>query len=188
MSAATIAEAEKCGARLVLAIDPLTDVFSKAWPAQIKRIAQASGDLGMRMRAALRALPGGPIVFIGADAPALRASHLRAAFRALGSNDAVFGPAADGGYWLVGLARRRRSPNAFSDVCWSSADALRDTIESLPSGFSIALLPVLQDVDDAADLATAGPFMRSQSCGGPAARRRTQLTRRRRAAHSRRRR
>jgi hypothetical protein len=91
----------------------------------------------------------------------LRAAHLKEAFKSLGAADAVFGPAQDGGYWLIGVARRRRAPDLFNGVRWSSPHALGDTIATLPPDFQIAYLPVLHDVDDAAGLAAAGPLLLS---------------------------
>ena len=75
-----------------------------------------------------------------------------AAFRALGDHDAVFGPADDGGYWLVGLRHGARAPATFfHDVRWSTEHALADSMASLP-GLSIALTDTLRDVDTVADL------------------------------------
>lgn len=162
MCAATLAEASKGGWRKIIAVDPPGETLSwRGWPQDFERIAQSRGDLGARMKAAMRAVPAGPVVIIGADAPALRARHIRAAFAALGSADAVFGPASDGGYWLIGLARRRAAPNMFANVRWSSQHALADTVASLPADFTTAYLPTLRDIDEADDLAAAGPLQRS---------------------------
>jgi len=65
---------------------------------------QGRGDLGQRMTLPFRVLPPGPVVLVGSDIPALRAGHVAHAFRLLGRNDFVFGPAGDGGFWLVGRA------------------------------------------------------------------------------------
>ncbi|MGE0408029.1 MAG: TIGR04282 family arsenosugar biosynthesis glycosyltransferase [Amphiplicatus sp.] len=149
--------------RTILAIDPPSALYGwrGLWGASFERMAQAQGDLGARMRAAMRAVRAGPVVLIGADAPGLRAAHIRAAFKALGAADAVFGPATDGGYWLMGLARRRPAPRLFENVRWSSPDALADTLASLPPSFGVARLPVLRDVDEAADLCALGPLLLS---------------------------
>ncbi len=99
-------------------------------------------------------LPPGPAVIIGSDIPDLGPAHIEAAFRALGGAEAVFGPAADGGYWLVGLRRRPRVPRGlFQRVRWSSDQALADTLAGLPRAMSVALLETLADVDDARDYA-----------------------------------
>jgi glycosyltransferase A (GT-A) superfamily protein (DUF2064 family) len=100
-----------------------------------------------------RVLPPGPVVLVGSDIPALRAGHVAHAFRLLGRNDFVFGPAGDGGFWLVGARRRKPMPRAlFAGVRWSTAQALADTLAGLPSGYSRGLADMLDDVDDAQDL------------------------------------
>ncbi|MBM3490412.1 MAG: glycosyltransferase [Alphaproteobacteria bacterium] len=121
-------------------------------PHALPGLAQGRGDLGQRMARALRAPPRGPAVLIGADIPAVRPAHIAAAFRALGHADAVFGPATDGGYWLVGLARRRTMPGLFHNVRWSSPWALADTLRNLPAHRRAAQVARLHDVDTAADL------------------------------------
>jgi rSAM/selenodomain-associated transferase 1 len=124
----------------------------RSWPRRPHRLGQGRGDLGARMARVFRQLPPGPVVIIGSDIPALRPAHVVRAFRALGDKDAVFGPAGDGGYWLVGLRRRPRLPHRlFTDVRWSSAQAFADTLASLPRGFSVALLDQLEDIDDIED-------------------------------------
>lgn len=100
----------------------------------------------------LRGMPPGPVCIIGADIPGVTPAHIAQAFNALGRNDAVFGPAMDGGYWLVGLKRARGIPaTLFEGVRWSTSDALSDTINTLP-GARIALVERLHDVDTAKDL------------------------------------
>ncbi len=158
MIARTIAEAQKGDWETLLAVDPPSAVagFENLWPPSLRRIPQGQGDLGDRMARVMRHLPPGPVVIIGADAPALRARHLRQAFRALAGADAVFGPAHDGGYWLIGLARRRPAPDIFADVRWSTEHALADTIRSLPQRYLVRRLELLRDIDEARDLAFLG--------------------------------
>ena len=95
---------------------------------------------------------------IGADIPGITRNRIAGAFGALGSHDAVVGPATDGGYWLIGLSRRRNvPPGLFRDVRWSTDHALSDTIANLPD-HSIARVATLRDVDTIADLrALANP-------------------------------
>ena len=111
---------------------------------------RAAGDLGQRMERAFRRFPHGRVAIIGCDIPDANAADVAAAFRALGRADAVFGPAADGGYWLVGLspAAARRGP--FAAVRWSTRHALADTLANF-SRRRVALLRTLHDVDTAAD-------------------------------------
>ena len=124
------------------------------WPRGVRRMTQCRGDLGRRMGRAMQTLGPGPVVLVGTDIPDIAPRHIQAAFRALGRHDAVFGPAADGGFWLAGL--RGRQPGPFSNVRWSSRHALADTLANLGSRRDYALLEVLADIDDAA--AYAGYF------------------------------
>ena len=131
----------------LLAVTPDRVQDPKAWPQSPRRVAQGWGGLGTRMARGLAAPPPGPAVLIGSDIPGITSRHIARAFRLLGNHDAVFGPAADGGYWLVGLRRRPRFIDPFNDVRWSSPHALADTLVNL-EGKQIALLDVLEDVDD----------------------------------------
>jgi len=136
----------------LLAVAPDRAVASRVWPADLPRLPQGNGDLGARMKRMLRSVGNGPVCLIGADIPGIRPAHIARAFAALGSHDAVFGPAADGGYWLVGAKHPARLPHGlFSDVRWSSEHALTDTLATLP-GWRIALVDTLRDVDTVADL------------------------------------
>ena len=100
----------------------------------------------------LRSVERGPACVIGADIPGVQPGHIRQAFDALGGNDAVCGPAPDGGYWLVGLKHpRRQPPGFFRRVRWSTQHALADSIATLP-GYSIAKVATLRDVDNGDDL------------------------------------
>ncbi|MBI5162930.1 MAG: glycosyltransferase [Magnetospirillum sp.] len=121
------------------------------WPCHIPRIAQPPGDLGRRMALVAKRIPPGPVIIIGSDIPGIRPSHIAAGFRALGDHDAVFGPAEDGGYWLVGLKRRPRFIDPFGGVRWSTSNALADTTANL-AGQRIALLETLDDIDNGAAL------------------------------------
>lgn len=121
------------------------------WVAGARVIAQGSGDLGQRLSRVLRALPPGPAVILGADAPTVTRQDVAEAFCALGSHDAVFGPARDGGYWLIGLRRRPRHHLPFAGVRWSTEHALADTISAM-NGRAVALLRTLEDIDDGPSL------------------------------------
>lgn len=135
-----------------LAITPDPTVAEAVlWPCGWRRMPQGPGDLGARMGRVMKTLPPGPVVIIGTDVPGIRPRHIAQAFHALGRHEAVFGPAADGGYWLVGLRRRPRCPEIFAGVQWSTQAALADTIANLPKT-SVAMLETLQDIDTGADL------------------------------------
>ena len=123
---------------------------SYRWPRAVPRRAQARGGLGVRMAHAIAAMPPGPVVLIGSDIPGIRPDHIARAFRALAARDVVFGPAEDGGYWLIGVRNRALLRGLFQDVCWSTQHALADTIANVPPGRAFALADTLSDVDDAA--------------------------------------
>ena len=127
------------------------DGYERFWQLPCPVLKQGAGDLGARMGRAFDAMPPGPTVLVGSDIPELTAGHVAEAFAALGRADAVFGPAADGGYWLVGLTPRARRVNPFSGVAWSSAEALSDTARNFPKGQTIAMLETLSDIDVGAD-------------------------------------
>jgi rSAM/selenodomain-associated transferase 1 len=122
---------------------------------------QGTGDLGLRMhRAFARSLlRHGRALLIGTDAPSLNAAVLRQAARALENHDAVFVPALDGGYALVG--QRRADPRWFSDMSWSHARVMEQTRDRLRAAgvLWVELAPVA-DIDEPADLAHLPPGWR----------------------------
>jgi uncharacterized protein len=114
---------------------------------------QGQGDLGVRMKRPFQRLPSGPVVLVGSDIPAMRPRHIARAFALLGRHDLVFGPASDGGFWLVGARRSRPLPRPlFASVRWSTDKALADTLATIPAGYSVDIADTLEDVDDADDL------------------------------------
>jgi len=113
---------------------------------------QCGVDLGARMRHALHSAlaRGSHAILIGTDCPLLDVSYLACASAALDDHPAVFGPAEDGGYVLVGLAR---AIDAFSGIPWSTADTMALTRAKLAAQrVRWQELPTLWDVDSAADL------------------------------------
>jgi uncharacterized protein len=123
-------------------------------PARVERVGQGRGDLGQRMDHAFHRFPRRRVALVGCDIPGVGAPDLRAAFCALGRARAVFGPAEDGGYWLVGMGPRRPA-RPFAAVRWSTPDALADTRRNFAAHPSL-LLRRLRDVDTAADLPARG--------------------------------
>jgi uncharacterized protein len=119
---------------------------------------QGGGDLGARMhRAFERGLQRqARALLIGTDAPSLDAGMLRRAAQALDGHDAVFVPALDGGYALVGL--RRADARCFDGMRWSHARVMDDTRERLrAAGLRWAELPPVADIDEPADLCHLPP-------------------------------
>ncbi|MFC4530750.1 TIGR04282 family arsenosugar biosynthesis glycosyltransferase [Sphaerisporangium dianthi] len=124
-------------------------------PAGFAVVPQRGRGLDERLAAAFedahRRLPE-PVVLIGMDTPQVTPETLSTALALLGSHDAVFGPAADGGFWLLGL----RSPRAdlllgvpMSQSCTGAAQLAR----LREAGLDVVLLPCLTDVDTAQDAA-----------------------------------
>lgn len=114
---------------------------------------QGGGDLGARMaRAFERVLrTHRAALLIGSDIPDLDAAYLQAAARALDTADAVFGPAADGGYALVGL--KQPAPALFTGMRWSSPQVMAHTRARIAAlGLRHVELPLVHDVDEPADL------------------------------------
>jgi rSAM/selenodomain-associated transferase 1 len=127
--------------------------FSDAFPEFVVR-PQIEGDLGQRMTASFaHAFAAGAeaVVLTGSDIPGLDAQTICAAFDALETAPVVIGPAADGGYYLIG----QRAPGAplFETVAWSSEHVLAQT-EALAQAHGLMLvhLPEQFDVDTAEDL------------------------------------
>ena len=144
--------------RVRLAVTPDGAVRDARWRPRAAAVTpQGSGDIGVRMRRALDACPPGPALLIGADVPAVTADCIAEAFRLLGTHDLVFGPAADGGFWLVGARRSPRMPPLFGAVRWSGPHALADVLCNLPRRVAVGFAARLEDVDDAAALRRLSP-------------------------------
>jgi rSAM/selenodomain-associated transferase 1 len=133
---------------------PATAPFSALVPGARCR-AQRGRDLGARMAesiAAVFAEGRGPVLVIGADAPHVPAAGLAEAVEALaGRADVVLGPAADGGYYLIGLAE----PQAFlfEGIAWGTDGVLEATLaRAATRGLRAHLLAPGFDVDEAGDL------------------------------------
>ena len=128
----------------------------KAWlgPGPAYR-PQGPGDLGQKMDRAFRAAfsEGRPrVVLLGTDCPALVATIMAKALDLLKQVDVVLGPAADGGYYLIGL--RRPASRLFGDIPWGTELVLARTVARAESlGLATAFLEELNDVDRPADLA-----------------------------------
>ncbi|MEO8059949.1 MAG: TIGR04282 family arsenosugar biosynthesis glycosyltransferase [Burkholderiales bacterium] len=159
---ATLAHALGSDAALVdLCCAPDTDhpAFARhAASPRVRLSGQGEGDLGARMARAFERhlVPGRAVLMIGTDAPALDAALLRQAAYALQDADAVFVPALDGGYALIGL--HRAAPSLFAAMVWSTASVMADTRERLKAAGlrHIELAPVA-DIDEPADLAHLPP-------------------------------
>jgi glycosyltransferase A (GT-A) superfamily protein (DUF2064 family) len=140
-----------------------------------RMLPQSIGGLDVRLAAAFDAAgqvdpsdphPHGrqvPVVLVGMDTPQAPVATLCAAVRAVacprdeGGTDACFGPAADGGWWLLGL--RRPDPDLLLELPMSSASTGAATLARLGAArLDVRMLPELIDVDDAADAAAVADW------------------------------
>lgn len=117
---------------------------------------QSEGDLGRRLEhAADEALAEGAkwVIIVGTDCPDLDASTISGAIDALGRSDVVLGPAADGGYYLIGFRQAR--PELFHGIDWGSERVLQQTLDrAAASQLKVTRLQTLPDVDNPEDLLT----------------------------------
>ncbi|QKW36376.1 TIGR04282 family arsenosugar biosynthesis glycosyltransferase [Actinomadura sp. NAK00032] len=134
--------------RRVLALDGAPGPWL---PPGFTVVPQRGGGLDERLAAAFTdAWAGRPLVLIGMDTPQVTPALLRRAARGLRERGAVLGPAADGGFWLLGL--RRPDPGLLRGVPMSRADTGAAQLARLRgAGLEVALLPELTDVDTPAD-------------------------------------
>jgi len=132
---------------------PAFERARNAAPGRLHITQQGDGDLGERMhRAFSRVLYShARVLLIGTDAPSLNATFLGQAKQALDSYPAVFVPALDGGYALVGLTRP--APVLFQAMTWSTPQVMDDTrTRAQRIGMTWVELPPVADIDEPADL------------------------------------
>ncbi|WP_157246955.1 TIGR04282 family arsenosugar biosynthesis glycosyltransferase [Nonomuraea typhae] len=158
--AAALAEAALSDTLRAVTAGPATqrllalDGLPGSWlPAGYVIIPQRGDGLDQRLAAAFtdaHRLRPEPIVLIGMDTPQLTPGLLTQACQALNRHDAVYGPAADGGFWLLGL--RRPDPALLLGVPMSHAETGKHQLDRLArAGLAVHHLPELTDVDTAAD-------------------------------------
>ncbi|WP_224485207.1 TIGR04282 family arsenosugar biosynthesis glycosyltransferase [Robertkochia aurantiaca] len=123
------------------------------WPEeQFKKKLQKGEDLGERMKRAFEeAFSEGykQIIIIGSDLIDLCVKDLESAFSKLDRHELVIGPAADGGYYLIGM--KKNHDELFEDKPWGTSEVLKKTLESLAKE-DVALLRELNDIDTLDDL------------------------------------
>jgi uncharacterized protein len=137
--------------RTILCVTPDSAVRARirVWPETVARVAQGRGDLGERLARALARRRH--VAVIGTDCPGMSRSLIARAFAALKRAPFALGPAEDGGFWLLAARSGSRAAQAMAGVRWSSPHAAGDVVRNIPAGH-VALLPLLRDIDTAADL------------------------------------
>lgn len=170
---AVTAAGEPCTV-LVTPPEAMPEVATLAGPGVAVQ-PQGSGDLGQRMAAAFRGLFAAGVshvVLVGSDLPSLPSSRVTDAFQALAAGaDVVLGPAEDGGYYLIGLARLE--PRLFEGITWGGPEVLRDTLEAAAAArLRVGLVDGWHDVDVPGDVervidsAAPAPAVRAWFAGG----------------------
>ena len=132
-------------------------VINSSWPNDDKFIQKGNG-IGERM---LNAFKDGfnkgyeQIILIGSDLPDISEDIISTGFEALKYSKTVFGPAQDGGYYLVGM--NTLSPTIFLNKPWSQPDLLKSTLTQIND---YSLLNELNDIDTIEDLRSS--FLNTQ--------------------------
>ena len=128
-------------------------IISSKWEGD-EKFVQEGVDLGIRMQNAfLNGFAQGyeNILVIGSDLPDISKEVIEVGFEQLNSNDVVFGPADDGGYYLLGMSQMTTS--IFESKPWSQSTLLDVTLQELSEQQkSVELLPPLNDIDTFEDL------------------------------------
>ena len=129
-----------------------------------KKFVQKGNDLGMKMQHAFQnGFNEGyeNIVLIGSDLPNISKEIIETGFEKLQQNDVVFGPAEDGGYYLIGMSKINTS--IFENKPWSQSDLLAVTLQELDvQNQSVGLIEPLNDIDTFEDL-IASNFYKNNS-------------------------
>jgi rSAM/selenodomain-associated transferase 1 len=156
LSTARQAAATGAGFEIEVWYDGADESQMRAWLGdEVSLRRQTTGGLGPRLRAVVAAaFDAGTkaLVIVGADSPGLDRAQLAEAFERLATHDLVLGPAADGGYYLIGLGQP--IPELFRGIPWSTDQVLATTLGIADElGLATAQLVTLYDVDRPEDLA-----------------------------------
>ncbi len=147
---------------IALAVEANTAVYYSTYIDEYDQFSQENfakrlqmgDDLGERMKNAVQTgFNQGfeKVAIIGSDCWDLTSEIVQSAFSALDTNDVVFGPAKDGGYYL--LAMRLMVEELFENKTWSTDNVLVDSILDVEQkNLTKSLLPTLSDVDYESDL------------------------------------
>lgn len=131
------------------------DIWSDA---VFQKRVQNGNDLGQRMQYAFQtAFEEGyqKVVIIGTDLLELKQTHIEEAFCKLDTSDFVFGPADDGGYYLMGMCTLK--PQLFVHKKWGTNTVLEDSINDLLDK-KVYLLQTLNDIDVVEDITEIAIF------------------------------
>ncbi|WP_242131451.1 TIGR04282 family arsenosugar biosynthesis glycosyltransferase [Aestuariivivens marinum] len=134
-------------------------VIEDKWSNEFKNV-QVGKDLGERMKNAFKkGFEKGyeRIVLIGSDLPDISDKIIEGGINALNEFDVVFGPAKDGGYYLIGLTKMHNF--IFENKPWSQQNLLEETLKELClQNITYSTLLTLNDIDNIDDLLTSNFF------------------------------
>jgi uncharacterized protein len=149
------------GTKLQVQLEGGSALEGQNWLGEIDCYVQKDGDLGQRLQAAVeQAFSEGAdrVLVMGTDCPSLDEPLLAEAFDSLERADLVFGPAADGGYYLVGLTRLNRE--IFENIEWGGPQVLKQSLAAAATcRLHVSLLGIHSDVDVAEDLSAANAIL-----------------------------
>jgi rSAM/selenodomain-associated transferase 1 len=154
----TVHTLEVCGYSFRICFYPLEGerIITELLGERYQYVPQYGNDLGAKMENAFQRIFTEGVakgVLIGSDIPDLSAMIIRESFESLKTNDVVIGPAADGGYYLIGFNRDSFLPHIFDGIAWSTNTVYRETIRMLENAsLRIHSLPLWRDVDTLDDL------------------------------------
>jgi len=119
-------------------------------------IPQTGKDLGEKMENAfVRSFAEGfeGAILIGSDIPDLANHIIAEAFESLNTHKAVIGPAADGGYYLIGFQKKTFLPQIFHGIEWSTGSVFTETMNVFEEcAYNTHILPMWRDIDTLEDL------------------------------------
>jgi rSAM/selenodomain-associated transferase 1 len=167
----TLATAAASGAMVTVCYTPEDSwpALAACLPGGAAAMPQPGGDLGVRICAGLRAAldAGSRAILVGSDTPDLPIDLVDEAFGLLDTHDLVLGPAADGGFYLIGL--RTVDEQLFQGVAWSTATVLAQTLANAAGlGLSVATLREWDDIDDDASLGRLAARLAAGETAAPA--------------------
>jgi uncharacterized protein len=139
-------------------------IVETKWEKTEKRV-QFGVDLGARMKNAFSEgfeLGYESIILIGSDLPDISNTIIENGFNELENNEVVFGPAQDGGYYLIGM--NQLYANVFKDKPWSQSNLLKITLEELEqNNINFSLIETLNDIDTFEDLIASEFYKNNES-------------------------
>jgi uncharacterized protein len=126
----------------------------EAWRPGEAWIPQTGADLGARMSSACNGefrRGADRVAIVGSDVPGLTGADVLSALGSLEDHDLAVGPARDGGYYLIALARAR--PELFRGLAWGTSAVFAATMERAAAlGLTVRVLEERRDIDTPDDV------------------------------------